>query len=342
MFRLESGLFVALFLACTAVVAADDTGEPRALIVAQDGSGQYRSIQSAIDEARKGDTIFIKPGSYREDVRIHNKERIKLVGAGMDQVTLLGSDVVGVLFVGKLPYGASDIEISGMTVNEHGGQAVGVFLGRRIVLRSIRVNGMLFSQQVEGLRVEESVLGGSETTGVQFVDSQAVLAGNLIHDNDHGVNVVGASNVRLERNIITRSLFEGVVVGDRAKAELISNTIVKNGGGAAFLGTSHVQARGNIVTLNRFGFMVSPSSRVMMEFNALQNADGNYVREGSPPQSAPELRPESDLTLEADFVDTTRDDFRLKADTALAKIGEFPFLGALPPITEPGSVQPGK
>jgi parallel beta-helix repeat protein len=252
----------------------------------------------------------------------------------MDQVTLLGSDVVGVLFVGKLPYGAADIEISGMTVNEHGGQAVGVFLGRRIVLRSIRVNGMLFGQQAEGLRVEDSVLGGSETTGVQFVDSQAVLAGNFIHDNDHGVNVVGVSDVRLERNIITRSLFEGVVIGDRAKAELISNTIVKNGGGAAFLGTSHVQARGNIVTLNRFGFMVSPSSRVTMGFNALQNTDGNYVRQGSPPQPAPELRPESDLTLEADFVDTSRDDFRLKPDTALAKIGEFSFLGALPPITE--------
>ena len=334
MFPIGVGLFVLVLLARAVAVAAEDTGEPRTLIVAQDGSGQYRSIQSAIDEAGKGDTVLIKAGAYREDVRIHNKERIKLVGAGMDQVTLLGSDVVGVLFVGKLPYGASDIEISGMTVNEHGGQAVGVFLGRRIILRSIRVNGMLFGQQAEGLRVEDSVLGGSETTGVQFVDSQAVLAGNFIHDNDHGVNVVGASDVRLERNIITRSLFEGVVVGDRAKAELISNTIVKNGGGAAFLGTSHVQARGNIVTLNRFGFMVSPSSRVTMGFNALQNADGNYVRQGSPPQPAPELRPESDLTLEADFVDTSRDDFRLKADTALAKIGEFPFLGALPPITE--------
>jgi hypothetical protein len=26
---------------------------------------------------------------------------------------------------------------------------------------------------------------------VQFADSQAVLVGNFIHDNDHGVNVAG-------------------------------------------------------------------------------------------------------------------------------------------------------
>jgi parallel beta-helix repeat protein len=332
---LRVGIVLAAMLCVPAfVAAAEDFAGPRTLVVAQDGSGQYRSIQSAIDEARRGDTIVVKPGAYREDVRIHNKERIKLVGAGMDQVTLLGSDVVGVLFVGKLPYGASDIEISGMTINEHGGQAVGIFLGRRIVLRGIRVNGMLFGQQAEALRIEDSILGGSETTGVQFVDSQAVLAGNFIHDNDHGVNVVGSSDVRLERNVITRSLFEGVVISDRAKADLISNTIVKNGGGAAFLGTSQVQVRGNIVTLNRFGFMVGSASRVTIAFNALQNSDGNYLRQGSPPQPAPELRPESDLTVEAEFVDTTRDDFRLKADTALAKIAEFPFLGALPPISE--------
>ena len=334
MVRVRIMLLTALLSVPVFSVMAEKADEPRTLVVAQDGSGRYKSIQSAIDEARKGDTILIKPGAYREDVRIHNKERIKLIGAGMDQVTLLGSDVVGVLFVGKLPYGAADIEISGMTINEHGGQAVGIFLGRRVVLRGIRVNGMLFGQQAEALRIEDSILGGSETTGVQFMDSQAVLAGNFIHDNDHGVNVVGASDVRLERNIITRSLFEGVVVGDRAKAELISNTIVKNGGGAAFLGTAQVQARGNIVSLNRFGFMVGPASRVAIAFNALQNTDADYVRQGTPPQPAPELRPESDLTVEPEFVDTTRDDFRLKSNTTLARIGEFPFLGALPPVVE--------
>ncbi|WP_410964050.1 hypothetical protein, partial [Salmonella sp. SAL4448] len=83
---------------------------------------------------------------------------------------------------------------------------------------------MLFGQQVEDVRIEDIILGGSETTGVQFVDSQAALIGNFIHDNDHGVYVVGHSNVRLERIVITRSLFEGVVVSDRASAELISNT----------------------------------------------------------------------------------------------------------------------
>ena len=190
---------------------------PRTITVALDGSGDFTSIQEAVDSAKKGDTVFLKPGAYAQDLTIHSKDKIKLVGAGVDQVTMLGrDDLVGVLHVGKWPYGATDIEISGLTINEHGGHALGIFNGKGITLRNLRVKGMLFGQQVQDVRIEDCVIGGSETTGVQFSDSQALLVGNVIHDNDHGVNIAGKSDVRLERNVILRSLFEAVVVNDKA------------------------------------------------------------------------------------------------------------------------------
>ncbi len=323
-----------LWLAPAARAEPSVQPEPTTLIVALDGSGQYRSIQEAVDAAKKGDTILIKPGAYAEDVTIHSKEKIRLVGAGMDQVTILGRERVGVFHVGKWPYGATDVEIVGLTINEHGGHAVGIFNGRGITLRHSRVKGMLFIQQVEGAHIEDCIIGGSETTGVQFSKAQATLRGNFIHDNDHGVSVAGNSDVRLERNVITRSLFEAVVVYDSSRATLISNTLVKNGGGAAFLGTSQNSASGNIVSLNKYGFLVGPSSKVGLSFNALQNSEANYLRQGDPNQAAPDLKPESDLAVDPRFVDTGHDDFRLRPDTTLVKIGEFSYLGALPPLVE--------
>lgn len=308
--------------------------EPQQIVVALDGSGQYRSIQEAVDAAKKGDTILIKPGAYAEDVTIHSKEKIRLIGAGMDQVTILGRERVGVFHVGKWPYGATDVEIAGITINEHGGHAMGIFNGHGIVLHHARVKGMLFTQQVENVRIEHCIIGDSETTGVQFANSQAILRSNFIHDNDHGVSVAGKSDVRLERNIITRSLFEAVIVNDQSRAALVGNTLVKNGGGAAFLGTSQNEAAGNIVSLNGYGFVVGPSSRVALSYNDMQNSGSNYLRPGTPNQPAPELKPDSDLTVDPRFVDSTRDDFRLRADTALVKIGEFSYLGALPPLAE--------
>jgi len=307
---------------------------PRTIVVALDGTGDFVSLQEAVDAAKKGDTVFVKAGHYPQDVTIHSKEKIKFVGAGMDQVTILGRDiVVGALHVGKWPYGATDIEISDMTINDHGGHAVGLFNGQGIVLRRIKINGMLFSQQVHDVRIEDCVIGGSETTGAQFADSEAALIGNFIHDNDHGVSIAGKSNVRLERNVITRSLFEAVVVSGQAHAVIVSNTLVKNGGGGAFLGQSQSDVSGNVVGLNRVGFLIAPSSQTSTSFNAFYNRDGDYLREGNPNQPAPELKARSDITGDPHFVDAGHDDFRLSLDTPLLKIGHFPYLGALAPAS---------
>ncbi|MGH7164726.1 MAG: right-handed parallel beta-helix repeat-containing protein [Nitrospiraceae bacterium] len=321
---------------CSHGVAADEDGrplkpEPRTVVVALDGTGQYRSIQEAIEHAAQGDTIRVKAGEYQEDVTIHSKEGLRLIGDGMDRVRILGRNRVGTFHIGKWPYGVKDVEVSGLTIHEHGGLAMGIFNGRGLVLRDLRINGMVFAQQVQDVRIEQCVIGGSETTGVQFADSQAVLVGNLIHDNDHGVTIAGKSDVRLERNIITRSLFEGVVVTDSARAALVGNTIVKNGGGVAFLGSSRSEVSGNIVGLNKIGFLVGPASGATFSFNALHNQEGDYLKAGSPNVPAPELKGDSDLAVDPRFVDPGSDDFRLREDSPLTRVGGFAYLGALAP-----------
>ena len=170
---------------------------------------------------------------------------------------------------------------------------------------------------------------------MHFTDSQVQMIGNFIHDNDHGVNITGKSDIRLERNIITRSLFEAVVVSDQAKAVLLNNTLVKNGGGAAFLGSSTIEASGNVVSLNKVGFLIAASSQTKISYSALFNNESNYMRAGASNVQAPELQAKSDMTTDPRFVDAEHDDFRLKPDTPLLNRGAFRYLGALPPLPVP-------
>jgi parallel beta-helix repeat protein len=224
------------------------------------------------------------------------------------------------------------VEIRELTIQEHGGLAMGMFNSRGIVVRDVRIKGLLFGQQVQDVRIEQCTIRDSETTGAQFADSHVTLEGNLIHRNDHGITVAGKSRVRLERNVITQNLFEGVVVTDRSQAELIHNTIVKNGGGVALLEMAQGTIMGNIVGLNKVGFLIAPSSVPQLSYNAVSNIEFDYVHAGSPNTPAPDLRTATDVAADPGFVDAAHGDFRLRADSPLLRVGRFAYLGALPPL----------
>ena len=324
---LSAGMLV---VTCGASLATASTWN-----VAPDGSERFQSIQEAIDYAQDGDTILIQAGRYVEDVTVHSKEHLKIIGAGREKVVIAGLNRVGTLHIGKWPYGAADVEISGLTVQQHGGLGVGIFNGRQILLKDVHVNGLVFGQQVRDVRIEQCVVGGSETTGLAFADSQATLTDNIIHDNDHGVSVGGVSTVQMERNVITRSLFEAVLVTDGGQVTLLHNTLVNNGGGVAFQDEAAGRVEGNIIDGAGVGIAWSAQSAVTIARNGLHNNAMNYQVDGQPVSSAVDrIKAFADVYAPPGFVAPERGDYRLKADSPLLRIGGFAYLGALAPARE--------
>jgi parallel beta-helix repeat protein len=155
----------------------------------------------------------------------------------------------------------------------------------------------------------------------------------LIYHNDHGVAIGGNSDVTLQRNVITRSLYEGVLMTDRSKARLIQNTLVQNGGGAAFEDDAQADVQGNIISQSSVGLLFFPGSHTTLAFNALYGNQGDYLMTGTPPTPVPERAGKTDVMLAPGFVNPEEGDFRLRADSSLIQVGRFPFLGALPPLS---------
>ncbi len=294
--------------------------------------GSLISIQEAIDQASSGDTILIKAGTYAEDVTVHSKEGLNIIGEGIEKVRIVGEKRVGSLHIGKWPYGATNVTIQGLTVVQHGGLGVGIFNGSGVHLREVRVQGMVFSQQVEGVHLERCIIGESETTGVAFADSTGTLSHNLVSHNDHGIAIGGKSDVRLERNVISHSLYEAVLMTDQSRATLVQNTFVLNGGGVAFQDQTQAEVKGNIIASSNVGLLFYPKSHVSLAFNAFYGNQGNYFLHGTPPIPSPERAGQTDVVLAPGFVNPDQGDFRLRADSSLLNIGNFPFLGALPPV----------
>jgi len=301
-------------------------------VVALDGSGHFQSIQEAIDHAQTGDTVWIKRGSYHEDVTVHSKEQIQVIGEGRDLVLITGLERVGTFHIGKWPYGATNVVIQGMTIEQHGGLGFGIFNGEGIILRQLHVKGMVFGQQVKGVRIEDCVIGGSETTGISFADSQATLVHNFIHDNDHGIAVGGNSKVHIQNNVIVRSLYEGVLVTGKAEAVVVQNTLFDNGGGVYFKDETTGALRGNIIGNTKVAAQFSPKSHTQVSVNALFNNSEEYLVGGTAPPAHFQAERKDDFHVDPKFVAPDRLDFRLQSDSSLIQKGGFPFLGALPPI----------
>ena len=301
--------------------------------VAVDGSGQFTLIQEAIDQASSGDTILIKAGTYAEDVTVHSKEDLTIIGEGIDQVFITGEKRVGSLHIGKWPYGATNVTIQGLTVSQHGGLGVGIFNGSGVYLKKIHVKGMVFSQQVQGVHIEDCIIEDSETTGVSFANSTGTLVGNRIHHHDHGIALGGRSEVTLRQNVMSDILFEAVMMTDQSKATVTQNTFVRNGGGLAFHDKAEAVVRGNIIGHSKVGLLFSSESQTTLAFNALYENQGNYLLQGTPHSPIPQRAGATDVTLAPGFVNLEEGDFRLRVDSSLLHIGEFPYLGALPPLS---------
>lgn len=65
------------------------------LIVSQDGTGQFKSIQDAIDTSGYGDDILIKCGTYKLDnpIRIEYKQYLAVSGIDKNCVTIIGKNI---------------------------------------------------------------------------------------------------------------------------------------------------------------------------------------------------------------------------------------------------------
>lgn len=108
---------------------------PYHAVVAADGSGDYTSVQAAIDAVPAGNLnqylIYVKAGTYREHVFIPlGKNRLSLIGEGADRVVISddkksgGPDALPVDQGATVVIHASDITIQGISmVNSYGVEA---------------------------------------------------------------------------------------------------------------------------------------------------------------------------------------------------------------------------
>ncbi|MFC4449089.1 NosD domain-containing protein [Halorussus aquaticus] len=116
------------------------------IVVDSDGSGDYRTIQAAVDNASAGDTVRIEPGVYAESVRISKPLDVRAPNGATLDGSSLSSSADGIRL-----YNDAKVSLSGVTVT---GYDNAIFANG--VDRNVSISDVTLRQNRRGLYVDET------------------------------------------------------------------------------------------------------------------------------------------------------------------------------------------
>ena len=162
------------------------------------------TIQAAVDAAQSGDTVFVPPGLYRENVRVA-KDNLTIRGSLEAVLDGTGLGSVGIRVAKPSPARLTGFTLSGMTIQNY--VFTGIFLSR---VDNFTVSGGRYRDNEEyaifpvrstnGL-VDHNQVTGSEDSGIYIGQSSDVtIEKNRVSDCRVGFEVENSSQIDVLQN----------------------------------------------------------------------------------------------------------------------------------------------
>ena len=263
------------------------------IVVAADGSGDYTTIQEAVDAAAGGDEILVRPGVYAEEVVIEEKA-ITVRGDGpIDEIVLELDE--GALFT----LSNSDAEVADLTLR--GGLDT---QGMNLVGGAPTVRGVVFDGT--GVPYESNQLGqgGSLTIlgDAQVLDSSfvgggeilvglfgnAVLENNELTDGPHIYLQAPGADAVVRNNTIKGTFDRAIGLFGETTMTIENNTIVGAGGDGITVGWNTANDRlinplitGNDISDSLVGIKVHNGADPVVESNRLSGNETAVINLGA-------------------------------------------------------------
>ena len=225
------GFFFAFTLALCAVAAVVvGTANAATYTVCAIGC-DYATIQSAVNAATSGDTVFVYNGSYNENVNV-GTAHLTLEGEGKDKVTVTAASSSDDVF-----------EVTADWVNISGFTATGATSGDWIA--GITLNG------VQHCKISENNCSKNSLFGIYLQDSSNnELTNNTANQNDWGIELDSSSNNTLTGNTAANN-YDGIRLYSSSNNTLTSNTANENNwDGIEIAGVGYNTLTGNTANEN--------------------------------------------------------------------------------------------
>jgi len=275
----------------------EEEKKSKTIYVDDSGGEDYTSIQSAINAAVSGDTIYVYSGTYEENIVIN--KTITLIGENNVNTIINGSDYGYVLNIS-----ANHVSISSFTIQNSRFYSCGIYINSNYN----SITNTILSNNVDGLYLSyssDNVISGNTIIdnlgdGINFqISSNNAIYGNKIENNyGIGINFYYSSNNTISDNTISNNAEEGVNFQISSNNTISNNTISNNdftGIGLDYYFTSYSTAipvytssnniifSNNIINNNETGIYISKlsSNNTIYCNNLIKNAPNAKATENN-------------------------------------------------------------
>ncbi|HEY0735370.1 MAG TPA: right-handed parallel beta-helix repeat-containing protein [Herpetosiphonaceae bacterium] len=208
----------------------------RTLVVDQMHRGDHVTINEAINAAKPGDRILVRPGFYQEVLVIDKP--VEIIGDGLREEIVIQSRENHIIW-----FEATMSRVVNITLQQIGrkGYWFGVVINQgRLDLEDCDITSQNWASVAirdgADARLRRNRIHGGSRTGIIIFEGQAILEENDIVANYlHGIELHGGGNLIARHNRISKSGYEAICIEDGGSGTFEDNDLRDNAGGAWFI-----------------------------------------------------------------------------------------------------------
>lgn len=188
-------------------------------------SKKFKTISRAIAKAKSGDTVWVKPGEYREHIKLSSG--VVLVSQSLFKATIDGAGSESAVTMGNKS------TISGFEIKNG---RIGIYTeGKDNTISKCFIH----DNQQSGIicvghlpKIEDNIIVENGGSGIQGWDVRSTIStinhNTIAYNANHGLAIGGKSEIIVENNIISHNEKLGYKVEPSVKIKLIRNNIYLN------------------------------------------------------------------------------------------------------------------